>query len=70
MLAEQMLDQRIEAAENAVAFSWILDRHNALANDVTWTQVEFSAGFVAEVHQVLARQIFAVDCGAVEAVLV
>ena len=70
MPAEQVLDERVESAENSVAFSRILDRHNALADDVTRTQIEFAASLVAEVHKILTGKIFAVDRGAVESVLV
>ena len=57
MLAEQVLDERIESAENSVAFTRILDRHNALTDDVTRTQIEFAASLVAEVHKILTGKI-------------
>lgn len=50
MLAEQVLDQGAEAAEHAIAFAGVLQRHNSLMPDVAGTQVELAAGLVAEVH--------------------
>ncbi len=48
MLAEQVLHERAESTENAVTLTRVLDRHDALTDNVAWTQVEFTAGLVAE----------------------
>ncbi len=54
MLSEQVLHERAESTENAVTFARVLDGHDALTEDVARTQVEFTAGLVAEVHESLA----------------
>ena len=70
MLAEQVLHERPESTEDAVAFTRVLDGHDALTDDVARAQVEFAASLVAEVHECLAGEFSALDCGAVEPVLV
>ena len=70
MLAEQVLHERAESTENAVTFARVLDGHDALTEDVARAQVEFAACLVAEINESLAGELTALDCGAVETVLV
>ena len=42
-----MLHERPESAEDAVAFTRVLDGHDALADDVARAQVELAASLVA-----------------------
>ncbi len=69
MLAEQVLHEGAEAAHDAVAFPWVLDSHDALMQNVAWTQVEFTAGLVAEVNEGVTGGFAALDGRAVGAVL-
>lgn len=70
VLAEQVLHEGPESTEYAIAFARVLDGHDALTQNVAWTQVEFTASLVAEVHKRLAGEFSALDRGAVETVLV
>ena len=70
VLAEQVLHEGAESTHHAVAFTRVLDSHDALMQNVAWTQVEFTAGLVAEVHKCLAGEFAALDGGSVETVLV
>ena len=70
MLLEQMLDQGAGATEDAITLAAIGQRHDGLLVDIGGAQVEFTAGTIAEVHEILGRESLADDRGIVLPVLV
>lgn len=49
MLAEKMLDERVESAEDPVAFLRVSYCHDSLPEDVARAEVKFAASLVAKI---------------------